>query len=90
MLEIFKYCGNIIKAVIQQWQQIEIGGFRPFWYLVGLGLLTIFGSFLRGLLASEVVGGIISKLGSKNQKKGNGSKITIINISKNNKSSNKK
>jgi hypothetical protein len=30
MLEIFKYCAEILTAVVLQWQAVEIGGFRPF------------------------------------------------------------
>lgn len=30
MLEIFKYCGQMLTAIVKMWQGISIGGFRPF------------------------------------------------------------
>ena len=54
------------------WQKIDLNGFRPFWYLIGIMLLTVFGFFLRGLLFSGVGGGsassIVSKVGVKRAK----------------------
>jgi len=65
MIEIFKYCGELITKIMVKWQSISIGGFRPFWYLVGIGLLTIFGFFIRGLLFSGVGGSSVSSIGGK-------------------------
>lgn len=48
-----------------KWQSISIGGFRPFWYLVGIALLTVFGAFIRGLLFSGVGGSSVSSIGGK-------------------------
>ena len=75
MIEIFKYCGEIISAWIQQWQAIDIRGFRPFWYFIGLGLLTVFGFFLRGLLFSGAGGESLGKLGKLSNS--SGSKVKI-------------
>lgn len=77
MLAIFKYCGEIITAIVKMWKNIEIGGFYPFWYLVGIGLLTIFGFFLRGLLFSGAGGGEVSGI-AKKWNKDNGSKVKIV------------
>ena len=74
MLEIFKFCSEVLAAIVKKWQAIEIGGFRPFWYFIGLGLLTIFGFFLRGLLFSGAGGEGISKLG----KLSNSKKIVVV------------
>jgi hypothetical protein len=79
MLGIFKYVGGLLTALLKMWQGIELGGFRPFWYLVGLGLLTIFGFFLRGLLFSGAGGESISKLATGKKKNNSGSKVIIIN-----------
>lgn len=65
MLEIFKYCGELITKIVVYWQGMSIGGFRPFWYLVGIALLTVFGAFIRGLLFSGVGGSSASKIVSK-------------------------
>ena len=65
MLEIFKLVSKIIAEIVKFWQGINIGGFRPFWYLIGIGLLTVFGFFLRGLLFSGAGGGSASKIVSK-------------------------
>ena len=78
MLEIFKYCSQILTAIVKKWQSIEIGGFYPFWYLIGIGLLTIFGFFLRGLLFSGAGGEAVGKLAGGKRKSG-GSKVVIIN-----------
>ena len=48
-----------------KWQGISLGGFRPFWYLIGIALLTIFGAFIRGLLFSGVGGAAASGLAGK-------------------------
>ena len=61
MLKIFKYIGELITQIVVYWQGVSIGGFRPFWYLVGIGLLTIFGFFIRGLLFSGDGGSRVSK-----------------------------
>ena len=65
MLEIFKLASAIISKIVQFWQGINMGGFRPFWYLIGIGVLTVFGFFLRGLLFSGAGGGSTSKIVSK-------------------------
>ena len=65
MLAIFKFVSEIITKVVVFWQGISIGGFRPFWYLIGIGLLTVFGFFLRGLLFSGAGGSSASKIVSK-------------------------
>ena len=62
MLAIFKYIGELITKIIVQWQSISIGGFRPFWYLIGIGLLTIFGFLIRGLLFSGAGGSSVSRV----------------------------
>jgi len=67
MLEIFKIVGNQIAQTVKMWQGISIGGFRPFWYLIGCALLTVFGFFLRGLLFGGAAGGSASKVVSKVQ-----------------------
>lgn len=77
MLKIFKYCSEILVAIVKKWQSIEIGGFYPFWYLVGIGLLTIFGFFLRGLLFSGAGGGDASGI-AKKWNKDNGSKVKFV------------
>jgi len=61
MLAIFKYIGELLTKIMAQWQGISISGFRPFWYLVGIALLTVFGFFIRGLLFSGAGGGAVSK-----------------------------
>ena len=65
MLNIFKYCGELITKVVVYWQGISIGGFRPFWYLVGIMLLALFGAFIRGLLFSGVGGSAASSVAGK-------------------------
>ena len=65
MLNIFKYCGELITKIVVYWQGISIGGFRPFWYLVGIALLTVFGAFIRGLLFSGVGGSSASGIAGK-------------------------
>ena len=65
MLSVFKYCGELITKIVVFWQGLSIGGFRPFWYLVGIMLLTIFGFFIRGLLFSGVGGSAASSVGGK-------------------------
>ncbi|WNE40438.1 MAG: hypothetical protein GBAus27B_000505 [Mycoplasmataceae bacterium] len=65
MLQIFKFCGELITHIVLFWQSINIDGFRPFWYLIGIMLLTVFGLFLRGLLFSGVVGGSVSGAAGK-------------------------
>lgn len=65
MLAIFKYCGELITKIVVFWQGLSIGGFRPFWYLIGILLLTIFGAFIRGLLFSGVGGSSASSVASK-------------------------
>jgi len=74
MLAIFKFCGELITKVVVFWQGISIGGFRPFWYLVGIMLLTIFGFFIRGLLFSGVGGSGVSSVAGKVSVKTNKSK----------------
>ena len=75
MLEIFQYCGDMITAILVMWQGIDINGFRPFWYLIGISLLTIFGFFLRGLLFSGAGGESVSGLSKKANQ---GSKVKIV------------
>jgi hypothetical protein len=65
VLDIFKYCGELITKIVVYWQGISIGGFRPFWYLVGIMLLTVFGAFIRGLLFSGVGGSAASGIAGK-------------------------
>ena len=65
MIEIFKYCGELITKIMVKWQGISIEGFRPFWYLIGIMLLTIFGAFIRGLLFSGVGGSATSSIAGK-------------------------
>jgi hypothetical protein len=78
MLKIFQLWGNLITKIVVQWQRIDINGFRPFWYLIGVLLLTVFGFFLRGLLFSGAAGGSVSsiagKVGIKAKVKGSKSK----------------
>ncbi|WNE40887.1 MAG: hypothetical protein mread185_000344 [Mycoplasmataceae bacterium] len=72
-------CGEIITQIMLFWQSISLDGFRPFWYLIGILLLTVFGMFLRGLLFSGVVGGsvssTVSRLNVKTNKDTNKTKI---------------
>ena len=65
MLDIFKYCGELITKIMVKWQGISLGGFRPFWYLIGIMLLTLFGAFIRGLLFSGMGGSAASSIGGK-------------------------
>lgn len=65
MLNIFKFWGNLITQIVVKWQSIEINGFYPFWYLIGIMLLTVFGFFIRGLLFSGVGGSAGSSLAGK-------------------------
>ena len=57
MIEIFKFISSLMAKIVVKWQSISLGGFRPFWYLVGISLLTIFGFFFRGLLFGGAGGG---------------------------------
>jgi hypothetical protein len=78
MLAIFKYVGGMLTQILIMWQNIEINGFRPFWYLIGISLLTVFGFFLRGLLFSGAGGEAIGKLAG-GKRNNSGSKVIIIN-----------
>jgi len=62
MIEIFKFISGLIAKIVIKWQSISFGGFRPFWYLVGCALLTVFGFFLRGLLFGGAGGSAGSKI----------------------------
>jgi len=62
MLSIFQFCGNLLTQVVVYWQGVSIGGFRPFWYLIGCFLLTVFGFFIRGLLFSGAGGSSASSI----------------------------
>jgi len=62
MLVIFKYIGELLTHIVVFWQGVNIGGFRPFWYLVGISLLTVFGFLIKGLLFSGAGGSSASKL----------------------------
>ncbi|KLL04694.1 MAG: hypothetical protein MRERV_14c038 [Mycoplasmataceae bacterium RV_VA103A] len=80
MLAIFKFCGELLTKIVSYWQSVSIGGFRPFWYLIGIALLTLFGAFIRGLLFSGIGGSSASKIAGKMNKGGkkDGSKVIII------------
>ena len=65
MLNIFQFWSNLIGKIVVFWQGLSIGGFRPFWYLIGIMLLTIFGFFIRGLLFSGVGGSAASSVAGK-------------------------
>ncbi|WNE40331.1 MAG: Spermidine export protein MdtJ [Mycoplasmataceae bacterium] len=54
----------MLTQILVFWQSISLEGFRPFWYLIGIMLLTVFGMFLKGLLFSGVVGGSVSGIAS--------------------------
>ena len=65
MLNIFQFWSNLISKIVVFWQGLSIGGFRPFWYLIGIMLLTIFGFFIRSLLFSGVGGSATSSITGK-------------------------
>jgi len=65
MLSIFQFWSNLISKIVVFWQGMSIGGFRPFWYLIGIMLLTVFGFFIRGLLFSGVGGSAASSVAGK-------------------------
>ncbi|MCE8167639.1 MAG: hypothetical protein I3273_02675 [Candidatus Moeniiplasma glomeromycotorum] len=73
MLSIFQFWSNLLSKIVGFWQNINLNGFRPFWFLIGCFLLLVFGFFLRGLLlsgsAGSSVSGITSKVSVKVKKK---------------------
>jgi hypothetical protein len=80
MIEIFKFISSLMAKIVVKWQSISLGGFRPFWYLFGISLLTIFGFFFRGLLFGGAGGGAGSSIASRADKKSkssNGSRVVI-------------
>ena len=56
MKEVFSLVFEILVKVFLFWAGMEINGFYPFWYLVGLSLLGLLGSVFSG--SSSGVGSI--------------------------------
>jgi len=82
MLQIFHLVGELITRIVVYWQGIEIGGFYPFWYLVGIMLLTVLGFFVRGVFFGSVGSSEMSSLAVSRTKTVQQNKTTKIKLSR--------
>lgn len=74
--------GELITRIVLMWQSIEIGGFYPFWYLIGIALLAVFGSFLRGMFFSSAGSSGVSNLAVSRTKTVHNNKLNKIKLSR--------
>ena len=76
MIEILKFCVEILRKIFSFWASVDINGFRPFWFLASCVLLSGLGSALIGF---GELGGAMTRVATKS---GVRNKVKFVNMEK--------